>query len=68
MGMMRVKKCDNEDCIPVCDACIYFRIVPRYEGEYEGDGFCDRHMMPQDAHEMCDEFYCMIKYREDGWQ
>lgn len=56
----------NENCIAFCDFCIYFSLLT--EGPQRGSGWCSIHKRTTEPHDMCDDFYCHIAYREENWQ
>jgi hypothetical protein len=62
-----MKKC-NEDCIPVCDFCLYYEFNADDEGAYTGDGWCSYNKKAVEPYDMCKYFYCSRLYRRENWQ
>lgn len=61
-----MKKCSNENCIPTCEFCIYYRLH-LVDKAQKSDGWCAIHRKEKAPYEMCEDFYCHIAYREDNW-
>lgn len=52
-----MKKC-CEDCIPVCDFCIYFEHFRDEEGLLTGEGKCKKYDKVQSLSYYCKDFTC----------
>jgi len=50
-------KCSN-DCIPVCDFCIYYDFNGDEYGAYIGKGYCRLHKKNCEPEDYCEDFHC----------